>query len=128
MTRSWIEGLARSRKAASCVGNEDGHSACSASVTRRDCAGVLAFGSASLLGNGAFAASDNFYLGKTIDMIIGYPPAASNDLYARAVAEHLPRVIPGAPRILPRNMQAQGASLQQLTCITKQIPTGLRLA
>jgi tripartite-type tricarboxylate transporter receptor subunit TctC len=88
---------------------EDGHSALSAPVTRRECAVLLAGGAASLLSGRAAAAPDDFYLGKTIDMIIGYPPAASNDLYARAVATHLPRFIPGAPRIVARNMPGAGS-------------------
>jgi tripartite-type tricarboxylate transporter receptor subunit TctC len=91
------------------AGSGDTHPPISASVTRRECAALLALGGASLLSGGTSASADEFYLGKTIDMIIGYPPAASNDLYARAVATHLPRFIPGAPKIVPRNMPGAGS-------------------
>ncbi len=57
------------------------------------------------------APSGEFFRGKTIEMIIGYPPAGANDLYARVVATHLPRFIPGTPKIVPRNMPGAGSLL-----------------
>jgi tripartite-type tricarboxylate transporter receptor subunit TctC len=43
----------------------------------------------------------DFYRGKTIRMLIGYGPGGGYDLYARLVAEFLPRHLPGNPTILP---------------------------
>jgi tripartite-type tricarboxylate transporter receptor subunit TctC len=53
--------------------------------------------------------ADEFYKGKTISMVIGYPPGGSNDLYARAVARHIGKHIPGNPTVVPRNMPGGGS-------------------
>src|SRR6185503_13652515 len=50
-----------------------------------------------------------FYRGKTVTVIIGYPPAGANDLYARAVARHIGKHIPGNPTVVPRNMPGGGS-------------------
>ena len=52
-----------------------------------------------------------FYRGKTVTVIIGYPPAGANDLYARAVARHIGKHIPGNPAVVPRNMPGGGSLL-----------------
>jgi tripartite-type tricarboxylate transporter receptor subunit TctC len=50
-----------------------------------------------------------FYSGKVIELIIGYPPAGSNDIYGRIVAQHLGKYIPGSPKIIVRNMPVAGS-------------------
>ena len=60
----------------------------------------------------ATAAADDiaaFYSGKVIELIIGYPPAGSNDIYGRIVAQHLGKYIPGSPKIIVRNMPGAGS-------------------
>jgi tripartite-type tricarboxylate transporter receptor subunit TctC len=54
---------------------------------------------------------EQFYKGKSIDLVIGYPPAGSNDVYARLVARHLGKHIPGNPGIVPKNMPGAGSFL-----------------
>jgi len=51
----------------------------------------------------------DFYRGKTLRMLIGYGPGGGYDLYARVVAEFLPRHLPGHPTILPENMPGAGS-------------------
>jgi tripartite-type tricarboxylate transporter receptor subunit TctC len=51
----------------------------------------------------------DFYRGKTIRMLIGYGPGGGYDLYARLVAEFLPRHLPGNPTIVPENMPGAGS-------------------
>ena len=51
----------------------------------------------------------DFYRGKTLRMLIGYGPGGGYDLYARLVAEFLPRHIPGNPAIVPQNMPGGGS-------------------
>lgn len=46
---------------------------------------------------------------KTINLVIGYAPGGSYDLYARLVARHLGRFIPGAPAIAAQNMPGAGS-------------------
>ena len=64
-----------------------------------------------LLASGAARALtvEEFYRGKTIDLVIGYSPGATYDLYARTVARHLSKYIPGNPRIVPRNLTGAGS-------------------
>jgi tripartite-type tricarboxylate transporter receptor subunit TctC len=52
---------------------------------------------------------EDFYRGKKLDMIIGYSPGGTYDLYARLVARHLGNHIPGKPLIVPRNMPGAGS-------------------
>lgn len=67
----------------------------------------------ALGGCGAAAAQDAaaFYAGQTVRMIIGYPTGGSNDVYARAVAQHIGRHIPGSPRVIAVNMPGAGSML-----------------
>lgn len=54
---------------------------------------------------------EDFYRGKTIDLIIGYSPGATYDLYARLVAEFLGNHIPGKPNIVARTMAGGGSRI-----------------
>lgn len=54
---------------------------------------------------------EQFYRGKTVDMVIGYPPAGSNDAYSRALARHIGKHIPGNPAVVPKNMPGAGSFL-----------------
>lgn len=56
-----------------------------------------------------------FYSGKTLEMIVGYPPGGSNDLYARLVANNIGRHVPGAPRVITQNMPGAGSLSRQTT-------------
>jgi tripartite-type tricarboxylate transporter receptor subunit TctC len=56
-------------------------------------------------------AVEQFYKGKSIDLIIGYPPAGSNDTYARVLARHIGRHIPGQPNVVTKNMPGAGSFL-----------------
>jgi tripartite-type tricarboxylate transporter receptor subunit TctC len=51
----------------------------------------------------------DYYAGKTIEFIIGTPPGGGYDIYARLVARHLPRHIPGKPAIVVKNMPGAGS-------------------
>ncbi len=78
-------------------------------------AAFLSLGAAALLAQPpqamAQAASsvEAFYKGRNIDLIVGYPPGGSNDLYARIVARHFSKYIPGNPTLVFRNMPGAGS-------------------
>jgi tripartite-type tricarboxylate transporter receptor subunit TctC len=44
-----------------------------------------------------------FYKNKTINMMVGYPPGGGYDVYARVIAGHMAKHIPGTPNIVVRN-------------------------
>jgi tripartite-type tricarboxylate transporter receptor subunit TctC len=54
---------------------------------------------------------EQFYAGKTIDFVIGYPPGGSNDTLGRLVARHLGKHIPGNPTLVPKNQPGAGSFL-----------------
>jgi len=49
-----------------------------------------------------------FYKGKTVDLNIAYSVGGGYDLYARLVARHLGKHIPGNPTVVPKNMEGAG--------------------
>src|SRR5262245_63555968 len=50
------------------------------------------------------ASTADYYAGKSIDLLIGAPPAGGYDIYARMLARHYGRYIPGKPNIVAKNM------------------------
>ena len=52
---------------------------------------------------------EDFYRGRKLDMVIGYSPGGTYDLYARLVARYLGNYIPGKPLIVPRNLPGAGS-------------------
>src|SRR5688572_22260792 len=46
---------------------------------------------------------------RRVDLLIGYTPGGSYDLYARLVARHLGRFLPGEPTVVPQNMPGAGS-------------------
>jgi tripartite-type tricarboxylate transporter receptor subunit TctC len=50
------------------------------------------------------AQASDFYAGKTITLVVGFAPGGGYDLTARLLARHLPRFIPGRPKIVVTNM------------------------
>ena len=51
----------------------------------------------------------DFYKGKTVDLYIGYSVGGGYDLYARFLARHMGKHIPGNPTVLPKNMEGAGS-------------------
>lgn len=47
----------------------------------------------------------DFYRGKTISLYVGFPPGGGYDIYARVLATHFGRYIPGSPTIVVKNME-----------------------
>jgi tripartite-type tricarboxylate transporter receptor subunit TctC len=59
----------------------------------------------------AFAADPvaDFYKGKNVEMLIGYTTGGGYDLYARVVARHIGKHIPGNPNVIPKNVPGAGS-------------------
>src|SRR5579871_3323893 len=51
----------------------------------------------------------DFYKGRTVTLIVGYGPGGGYDLFARLMARHLGRYIPGNPTIVVQNMPGAGS-------------------
>lgn len=50
----------------------------------------------------------SFYQGKTVTVLVGYGPGGTFDLYARVLARHIGRHIPGKPTTIVQNMPGAG--------------------
>jgi tripartite-type tricarboxylate transporter receptor subunit TctC len=59
------------------------------------------------------AAADDFYRGKTINLLIGHEAGGEYDTHARLVGRHIFKHIPGSPTIVAQNMT--GASGMRVT-------------
>jgi tripartite-type tricarboxylate transporter receptor subunit TctC len=53
--------------------------------------------------------AEDFYKGKIINMVIGFSVGGGYDLYARHLARHMSKHIPGNPNIVPQNMPGAGS-------------------
>jgi tripartite-type tricarboxylate transporter receptor subunit TctC len=74
-------------------------------------ASALAIFCAAAIGHAGAQTPEQFYAGKTVDFVIGYPPGGSNDTWGRLVARHLGRHIPGNPTVVPKNQPGAGSLL-----------------
>lgn len=68
----------------------------------------LAIGLCSVATNGGAESLAEFYKGKTMTMVIGIPPGGGYDIYARLVARHMAKHIPGQPTFIAQNMPGGG--------------------
>jgi tripartite-type tricarboxylate transporter receptor subunit TctC len=57
----------------------------------------------------AAAADQDFYRGKTIRFVVGFAAGGGFDAYARVIARHMGRSIPGNPAIIVENMTGAGS-------------------
>ena len=72
------------------------------------CAAVL-LASLALVPHTRADAIADFYKGRTVTLIVGYGPGGGYDLFARLLARHLGRYIPGNPTIVVQNMPGAGS-------------------
>ena len=79
------------------------------------------FALAFVLPGGAQA---QYYQGKTIIMIVNYPPGGPTDIEGRIVAQHLPDHIPGHPTIVVKNIGG-GSGLLGSNELGDATPNGL---
>jgi tripartite-type tricarboxylate transporter receptor subunit TctC len=55
------------------------------------------------------SASADFYRGRTVTLIVGYSVGGGYDTYARVLARHLGKHIPGNPQVVVQNMPGAGS-------------------
>src|SRR3981189_540567 len=82
--------------------------------------GALMLGLASVAAGRADSVAD-FYRGKTVEVYVGYSTGGGYDIYARMLARHMGRFIPGNPTLLPKNMEGAG-SLRLRKLVAKGAP------
>src|SRR5262245_34026179 len=57
------------------------------------------------------AQDTDFYKGKTVTIMVGSSPGGGYDLYARLIARHLGKHIPGQPAVVVTNMPGAASNV-----------------
>ena len=73
------------------------------------------------------AQSESFYKGKTLKVLVGTTAGSLYDIWARTVAAHLPRHIPGNPDSLAQNMPGAGHKIATNYMYNVAKPDGLTI-
>ncbi len=91
-------------------------------VSRVIAAGAVGLGTILAAAFGApGAAAEDFYKGKQIRLIVGFPAGNDYDLGARLLVKYLAKYIPGQPSIIVQNMP-QAASIVAANSLYEQVP------
>ena len=72
--------------------------------------------------------AQSFFAGKTVRIVVGLAPGGGFDTYARLLARHLGRHIPGNPAIIVENMTGAGGLISANHLYRVAKPDGLSLA
>ena len=72
---------------------------------------IVALSALCTFGAPQCALAADYYTGKSIEMLIGADVGGGYDIYARLVARHMSRFIPGSPVIVARNMPGAGSAI-----------------
>src|SRR5918992_2033078 len=80
-----------------------------------------------VLGAGQAFAQDPFYNAKTIRIIVGFSAGGGYDTYARLIARHMTRHIPGTPTIVVENMTGAGSLISANHLYKAAKPDGLTI-
>lgn len=72
-------------------------------------------------------AAQEFYAGKTMQIVVGGPAGGGFDVYARIIARHLGKHIPGNPNVIVQNMPGAGMSIAA-NHVYRAAPNGLTIA
>src|SRR5687768_4999766 len=73
-------------------------------------------------------AQESFYKGKTIRLIEAYSAGGGYDTYARLIARHLGKHIPGNPTLAVENMTGAGGLIAVNHLYHRAEPDGLTIA
>jgi tripartite-type tricarboxylate transporter receptor subunit TctC len=72
-------------------------------------------------------AQDRFFAGRTIRIIVGFPPGSGFDAYSRAIARHMGKYTPGSPTVSVENMAGAGSLIVANHIYNRATPDGLTI-
>src|SRR3954452_4529036 len=72
-------------------------------------------------------AQSNFYEGKTVRFVVGFPAGGGYDAYTRAIARHMGKHIPGNPTMVVDNMPGAGSMISANHTFKVARPDGLTI-
>jgi len=95
-------------------------------MNKRVCAlGALVL---TVLSSNAGQAQTPYYQGKTVRIIVGFSPGGSYDLWARLIANHMGKYVPGNPIFAVQNMTGGGSMVAANYIYNVAKPDGLTFA
>jgi tripartite-type tricarboxylate transporter receptor subunit TctC len=89
---------------------------------------VLAYFAVLAASAGAGAQPQEFYKGKQISMLVSTAAGGGYDTYARTLARHMAKYIPGNPTIVPKNMPGADGAIAASTLYNNTPSDGLTFA
>jgi tripartite-type tricarboxylate transporter receptor subunit TctC len=73
------------------------------------------------------AATHDFYKGKIVRIVVGFPPGSTFDIYSRTIARHIGRHIPGNPTFIVEAMSGAGSLIAANHIYNVAKPDGLTI-
>src|SRR6266536_2076409 len=71
--------------------------------------------------------AQDFYAGKTIRIVVGFPAGGGFDTYSRIMARHIGKYIPGSPTVVVDNVTGAGSLVAANTIYKATKPDGLTI-
>ncbi len=98
-------------------------------ASRLASAGALAVLACLACGPAAAHNTAEYFKGKTVSFVVGFGPGGANDVWARAIARHIPRHWPGNPSVVVQNQPGAGGLtlINQLTAVAPKDGTMIGL-
>jgi tripartite-type tricarboxylate transporter receptor subunit TctC len=79
------------------------------------------------MGSRKDSTAQDFYKGKTIRILVGFPAGGGFDTYSRIIARHIPRYIPGSPTVIVENVTGAGSLIAANSVYKAAKPDGLTI-
>jgi tripartite-type tricarboxylate transporter receptor subunit TctC len=89
--------------------------------------GMLGVVLASMWSSQHVSYAQDFYAGKTIRILVGFPAGGGFDTYSRILARHMNKHIPGKPTILVENVTGAGSLIAANSVYKAAKPDGLTI-
>ena len=97
------------------------------SIARKFNVLFAAIAALSLAPSAARAAEQEYFKGKTVRFVVGYAAGGGFDVYARTIARHLGKHLPGNPTVIVENMTGAGSRVAAQHVYKVAKPDGLTI-
>jgi tripartite-type tricarboxylate transporter receptor subunit TctC len=97
------------------------------SIARKFNVLFAAIAALSLAPSAAGAAEQEYFKGKTVRFVVGYAAGGGFDVYARTIARHLGKHLPGNPTVIVENMTGAGSRVAAQHVYKVAKPDGLTI-
>lgn len=96
-------------------------------MRRKLAVGIVVLGLTAASASFLWAATDEFYRGKVVRILVGFSAGGGFDTYARAVSRYMGKYIPGNPTIVVENMTGAGSLIAANHVYKVAKPDGLTI-